>query len=152
MESKEKILEMFRTGVITIEETIELLSALDNKQTQLESVEENALAREKVIENAVNKVVDSMEMEKILEIMTDMEWKYYDGPVTLERIIEVAKYVTRTAINDALKSKNKEAFCDTGGFESKVWIDDTNELNIEINFIPYSGYIDIEMDKLSSNK
>lgn len=164
--TKKEILTMLQKGVLTVEEAIQMINNLELRST--DSIQTPVKVKEETFDEVVDKIVDEavsdMKVDEIYDIMTDLHWEYasHDNagklePVTTQSIVEVMKYVTRHAILCMVKNKeeNNEPFgmCSTGGFDCSAWVDDGDtEIQVELKFVPHTGYAGYEMEKLMKLK
>lgn len=164
--TKTEILTMLQKGILTVEEAIQMINNLEQRST--ESIQTPTAIKNETFDEVVDKIVDDavsdMALEEIYDIMTDLHWEYasHDGtgklePVTKQSIVEVMKYVTRRAILCMVDNneKNNEPFgmCSTGGFDCYAWVDnDDTEIQVELKFVPHTGYAGYNMEKLMQLK
>lgn len=145
------VFECYERGVLSKEEAIKLLG--DNQSNAPE------VTYDEEIEKLVNETVSSMKIDEILEIMQSMDWKYYKledfsgYTVTREAIIDTMKTNVRTAINGFFENASKEKSdyyeVSTGGFRCICSKDDDSDyLEIELQFIPYEEFCEGNYDKL----
>lgn len=153
MEDKKKeILELLKKDIITIDESIEMLNKLHDT-----SVEElNEKSYQEVIESIVEKTVNDIEIDPIVQIMQNKGWTYYlkEEVVTKEEVIECMKNNVRCTLNHLVKNQMEnswpEASTATGGFYCHAWVDDGDwdNIQVELYFQPYSGFGDGHLDEL----
>lgn len=155
MTEKERILKLLRDGIITIEESIDMLDRLN----PLNNVEKKPIEQKvpektfderilEIAEEAFNDFVEnSNQLQTVLDIMKDKDWVYFDKPVNYNSVKEVIIRNTKDALTYMVEQTIKgEGYCGTvscGGFEVTAMCSDDPEdddIEIEIKFIPYSGY------------
>ena len=170
MTEKERILKLLRDGVITIEESIDMLDRLNPQN----SIEENPIEQkvpEKTFDERISEIAKeafddfanhSENMESVLKIMKEKDWVYFNEPVNYNSVKNTIIRNTKDALTYMIEQAIKgEGYCGTvssGGFEvTAMGSDDQNDddIEIEIKFIPYSGFGDCslsELKKLHSKK
>ena len=155
MTEKERILKLLRDGVITIEESIDMLDRLNPQN----SVEENPIEQkvpEKTFDERISEIAKeafddfanhSENMESVLKIMKEKDWVYFNEPVNYNSVKNTIIRNTKDALTYMIEQAIKgEGYCGTvssGGFEvTAMGSDDQNDddIEIEIKFIPYSGF------------
>ena len=155
MTEKERILKLLRDGVITIEESIDMLDRLNPQN----SVEENPIEQkvpEKTFDERISEIAKeafddfanhSENMESVLKIMKEKDWVYFNEPVNYNSVKNTIIRNTKDALTYMIEQAIKgEGYCGTvssGGFEvTAMCSDDQNDddIEIEIKFIPYSGF------------
>ena len=175
MTEKERILKLLRDGVITIEESIDMLDRLNTQN----NVEEEPVKRKRIEQKVPEKTFDeriseiaeeafndfakhSEDMGVVLKIMKEKDWVYFDEPVNYNSVKNTIIRNTKDALTYMIEQAIKgEGYCGTvscGGFEVTAMCSDDpkdDEIEIEIKFIPYSGFGDCslsELKKLHSKK
>lgn len=170
MTEKERILKLLRDGVITIEESIDMLDRL-NPQSVVEEKPVEQKVQEKTFDERISEIAEeafndfakhSEDMGVVLKIMKEKDWVYYNEPVNYKSVKETIIRNTKDALTYMIEQAVKgEGYCGTtscGGFEvTAMGSDDPNDddIDIEIKFIPYSGFGDCslsELKKLHSKK
>lgn len=170
MTEKERILKLLRDGVITIEESIDMLDRL-NSQSVVEEKPVEQKVQEKTFDERISEIAEeafndfakhSEDMGVVLKIMKEKDWVYYNEPVNYKSVKETIIRNTKDALTYMIEQVVKgEGYCGTtscGGFEvTAMGSDDPNDddIDIEIKFIPYSGFGDCslsELKKLHSKK
>lgn len=165
MTEKERILKLLRDGVITIEESIDMLDRLN----PLNNVEKKPIEQKvpektfderilEIAEEAFNDFVEnSNQLQTVLDIMKDKDWVYFDKPVNYNSVKEVIIRNTKDALTYMVEQTIKgEGYCGTvscGGFEVTAMCSDDPEdddIEIEIKFIPYSGYCNACLSELKN--
>ena len=155
MTEKERILKLLRDGVITIEESIDMLDRLNPQN----SIEENPIEQkvpEKTFDERISEIAKeafddfanhSENMESVLKIMKEKDWVYFNEPVNYNSVKNTIIRNTKDALTYMIEQAIKgEGYCGTvssGGFEvTAMGSDDQNDddIEIEIKFIPYSGF------------
>ena len=163
MTEKERILKLLRDGVITIEESIDMLDRLNPQN----SVEENPIEQkvpEKTFDERISEIAKeafddfanhSENMESVLKIMKEKDWVYFNEPVNYNSVKNTIIRNTKDALTYMIEQAIKgEGYCGTvssGGFEvTAMGSDDQNDddIEIEIKFIPYSGFGDCSLSEL----
>ena len=172
MTEKERILKLLRDDIITIAETIEMLDRLNPQNTIEEKQVEQKIPEkpieikipEKTFEERISEIAEevfndfakhSEDMQVVLNIMKEKDWVYFNEPVNYESVKNMIIQNTEHAIKYMIEQVAKEeGYCGTvscGGFEVMVRAsDDPNddEIEIEIKFIPYSGFGDCSLSEL----
>lgn len=175
MTEKERILKLLRDGVITIEESIDMLDRLNPQN----NVEEEPVKRKRIEQKVPEKTFDeriseiaeesfndfeenSNHLQDVLNIMKEKKWEYFGEPVNYKTVKETIIRNTKDALTYMIGQARKgEGYCGTvscGGFEvTAIGSDDPtdDDIEIEIKFIPYSGFGDCslsELKKLHSKK
>lgn len=160
MTEKERILKLLRDGVITIEEAIDMLDRLnpqnsvEEKQVEKKPVEEKI--PEKTFDERISEIAEeafndfeenSNHLQTVLYIMKEKNWEYFGEPVNYNTVKETIIRNTKDALTYMIEQAVKgEGYCGTvscGGFEvTAMGSDDPydDEIEIEIKFIPYSGF------------
>lgn len=170
MTEKERILKLLRDGVITIEESIDMLDRL-NPQNIVEEKPVEQKAPEKTFDERISEIAEeafndfakhSEDMGVVLKIMKEKDWVYFDEPVNYNSVKNTIIRNTKDALTYMIEQARKgEGYCGTvscGGFEvTAIGSDDPtdDDIEIEIKFIPYSGFGDCslsELKKLHSKK
>ena len=168
MTEKERILKLLRDGVITIEESIDMLDRLNPQN----NVDEEPVKRKRIEQKVPEKTFDeriseiaeeafndfakhSEDMGVVLKIMKEKDWVYYDEPVNYNSVKSTIIRNTKDALIYMVEQTIKgEGYCGTvscGGFEvTAMGSDDPNDddIEIEIKFIPYSGFGDCSLSEL----
>lgn len=155
MTEKERILKLLRDGVITIEESIDMLDRL-NPQNTVEEKPVEQKVQEKTFDERISEIAEeafndfakhSEDMGVVLKIMKEKDWVYYNEPVNYNTVKETIIRNTKDALTYMIEQAIKgEGYCGTtscGGFEvTAMGSDDPNDddIDIEIKFIPYSGF------------
>ena len=163
MTEKERILKLLRDGVITIEESIDMLDRL-NSQNIVEEKPVEQKVPEKTFDERISEIAKeafndfanhSENMGSVLKIMKEKDWVYFDEPVNYNSVKNTIIRNTKDALTYMIEQAIKgEGYCGTvscGGFEvTAMGSDDPNDDNIEIEikFIPYSGFGDCSLSEL----
>ena len=94
MTEKERILKLLRDGVITIEESIEMLDRL-NTQNNVEEKQVEQKVPEKTFDERISEIAEeafndfakhSENMGVVLKIMKEKDWVYFDKPVNYNSV------------------------------------------------------------------
>lgn len=163
MTEKERILKLLRDGVITIEESIDMLDRL-NPQNIVEEKPVEQKAPEKTFDERISEIAEeafndfakhSEDMGVVLKIMKEKDWVYYNEPVNYNSVKSTIIRNTKDALSHMIEQAIiGEGCCGTvscGGFEvTAMCSDDPNDddIEIEIKFIPYSGFGDCSLSEL----
>ena len=163
MTEKERILKLLRDGVITIEESIDMLDRL-NPQNIVEEKPVEQKAPEKTFDERISEIAEeafndfakhSEDMGVVLKIMKEKDWVYYDGPVNYNSVKNTIIRNTKDALSHMIEQAIiGEGYCGTvscGGFEVTAMCSDEpddDDIEIEIKFIPYSGFGDCSLSEL----
>ena len=163
MTEKERILKLLRDGIITIEESIDMLDRL-NSQNNVEKKPVEQKVPEKTFDERISEIAEeafndfakhSEDMGVVLKIMKEKDWVYFDEPVNYNSVKNTIIRNTKDAITYMIEQVRKdEGYCGTvscGGFEvTAMGSDDPNDddIDIEIKFIPYSGFGDCSLSEL----
>ena len=156
--SREEILKLLDLKFITVAEAIRMLKNLDeeNAQQKAEQKVEPEVKKE-TIEDRINKLAEEalndMEVEKIVKIMNDMDWSYWNEEVNVKSVSNVIRMVVKSATEQFIRQYNdgndSYGMCMTGGFVAKVFTDEgDDEVQVEVNFQPYSGFAGINVHTL----
>lgn len=163
MTEKERILKLLRDGVITIEESIDMLDRLNPQNSVDEKPVEQKVPEKtfderisEIAEEAFNDFADNSEnMQVVLDIMKEKDWVYFEDPVNYTTVKETIIRNTKDALTCMVEQVVKEeGYCGTvscGGFEvTAMCSDDPNEddIDIEIKFIPYEGFCSCSLSEL----
>lgn len=155
MTEKERILKLLRDGVITIEESIDMLDRLNPQNTVEEKPVEQKVPEKtfderiyEIAEEAFNDFAKHSEnLKVVLNIMKEKNWEYFGEPVNYKTVKETIIRNTKDAITymieQAVKGDGYYGTISCGGFEvTAMGSDDSNDdsIDIEIKFIPYSGF------------
>ena len=170
MTEKERILKLLRDGVITIEESIDMLDRL-NPQNIVEEKPVEQKVPEKTFDERISEIAEeafndfakhSEDMGAVLKIMKEKDWVYYDGPVNYNSVKNTIIRNTKDALTYMIEQVAIGEGCSgtvsCGGFEVTAMCSDEpndDDIEIEIKFIPYSGFGDCslsELKKLHSKK
>lgn len=163
MTEKERILKLLRDGVITIEESIDMLDRL-NSQNIVEEKPVEQKVPEKTFDERISEIAEeafndfakhSEDMGVVLKIMKEKDWVYYDGPVNYNSVKNTIIGNTKDALTHMIEQVvTGEGYCGTvscGGFEVTAMCSDEpddDDIEIEIKFIPYSGFGDCSLSEL----
>lgn len=163
MTEKERILKLLRDGVITIEESIEMLDRL-NPQNIVEEKPVEQKVPEKTFDERISEIAEeafndfakhSENMGVVLKIMKEKDWVYYNEPVNYNSVKSTIIRNTKDALNYMIEQVVIGEGCSgtvsCGGFEvTAMCSDDPNDddIEIEIKFIPYSGFGDCSLSEL----
>ena len=155
MTEKERILKLLRDGVITIEESIDMLDRL-NPQNTTEKKPVEQKVPEKTFDERISEIAEeafndfakhSEDMGVVLKIMKEKDWVYFDEPVNYNSVKSTIIRNTKDALTYMIEQARKgEGYCGTvscGGFEVTAMCSDDpkdDDIEIEIKFIPYSGF------------
>ena len=155
MTEKERILKLLRDGIITIEESIDMLDRL-NSQNNVEKKHVEQKVPEKTFDERISEIAEeafndfakhSENMQVVLKIMKEKDWVYFDEPVNYSSVKSTIIRNTKDALTYMIEQAIKgEGYCGTvscGGFEvTAIGSDDPkdDDIEIEIKFIPYSGF------------
>ena len=156
--SREEILKLLDLKFITVAEAIRMLKNLDeeNAQQKAEQKVEPEVKKE-TIEDRINKLAEEalndMEVEKIVKIMNDMDWSYWNEEVNVKSVSNVIRMVVKSATEQFIRQYNdgndSYGMCMTGGFVAKVFTDEgDDEVQVEVNFQPYSGFAGVNVHTL----
>jgi hypothetical protein len=165
MTEKERILKLLRDGVITIEESIDMLDRL-NSQNIVEEKPVEQKVPEKTFDELISEIAEdafndfanhSENMQVVLKIMKEKDWVYYNEPVNYNSVKNTIIRNTKDALTYMIEQVRKgEGYCGTvssGGFEvTAIGSDDQNDddIDIEIKFIPYSGFGSCSLSELKN--
>lgn len=163
MTEKERILKLLRDGIITIEESIDMLDRL-NSQNNVEEKPVEQKVPEKTFDERISEIAEeafndfdenSNQLQAVLNIMKEKDWVYFDEPVNYNSVKSTIIRNTKDALTYMIEQSRKgEGYCGTvscGGFEvTAMCSDDPNDddIEIEIKFIPYSGFGDCSLSEL----
>lgn len=163
MTEKERILKLLRDGVITIEESIEMLDRL-NPQDTVEKKPVEQKVPEKTFDERISEIAEeafddfakhSENMSVVLKIMKEKDWVYFNEPVNYNSVKSTIIRNTKDALNYMIEQVVIGEGCSgtvsCGGFEvTAMCSDDPNDddIEIEIKFIPYSGFGDCSLSEL----
>ena len=165
MTEKERILKLLRDGIITIEESIEMLDRL-NPQDAVEKKPVEQKVPEKTFDERISEIAEeafddfakhSEDMGTVLKIMKEKDWVYYDVPVNYNSLKIKIFRNTKDALSHMIEQAIiGEGYCGTvscGGFEVTAMGSDEpddDDIEIEIKFIPYSGFGDCSLSELKN--
>jgi hypothetical protein len=163
MTEKERILKLLRDGIITIEESIDMLDRL-NPQNNVEEKPVEKKVPEKTFDERISEIAEesfndfakhSEDIGVVLKIMKEKDWVYFDEPVNYNSVKNTIIRNTKDALTYMIEQAIKgEGYCGTvscGGFEVTAMCSDDpkdDEIEIEIKFIPYSGFGDCSLSEL----
>ena len=163
MTEKERILKLLRDGIITIEESIDMLDRL-NSQNNVEQKPVEQKVPEKTFDERISEIAEeafndfakhSEDMGVVLKIMKEKDWVYFDEPVNYNSVKSTIIRNTKDALTYMIEQARKgEGYCGTvscGGFEVTAMCSDDpkdDDIEIEIKFIPYSGFGDCSLSEL----
>ena len=165
MNEKERILKLLIDGIITIEETIDMLDRLNPKDNvAVKPVEQKVPEKtfderiSEIAEEAFNDFANHSEnLQVVLKIMEEKEWVYFNEPVNYNSvkntIIRNTKDALTCMVEQAVKGEGCCGTVSSGGFEvTAMCSDDPNDdgIDIEIKFIPYSGFGDCSLSELKN--
>ena len=167
--NREEILKLLESKVISVADAIRMLKNLEAEEVSPPEIElpekeqpvvEKPVAEE-TIEDRINQLTEEalndMEIEKIVKIMNDMEWVYWNEKVNVESVSNVIRRNVKSAIEQFIKQyhEGNESYgmCMTGGFVAKVFTEDgDDEVQVEVNFQPYSGFAGMNVHTLIDGK
>jgi hypothetical protein len=165
MTEKERILKLLRDGIITIEESIDMLDRL-NPQNNVEEKPVEQKVPEKTFDERISEIAEeafnhfakhSEDMGVVLKIMKEKDWVYFNEPVNYNSVKNTIIRNTKDALTYMIEQVAiGEGYCGTvssGGFEvTAMGSDDPNDddIDIEIKFIPYSGFGDCSLSELKN--
>jgi hypothetical protein len=165
MTEKERILKLLRDGIITIEESIDMLDRL-NSQNIVEEKPVEQKVPEKTFDERISEIAEeafndfakhSEDMGVVLKIMKEKDWVYFNEPVNYNSVKNTIIRNTKDALTYMIEQVAiGEGYCGTvssGGFEvTAMGSDDPNDddIDIEIKFIPYSGFGDCSLSELKN--
>lgn len=167
--SREEILKLLESKIITVEYAIRMLKNLDAEEVEPPVIEVTVVEQpvvelpvvEETIEDRINQLTEEalndMEVEKIVKIMNDMDWVYWNEKVNIESVSNVIRRNVKSAIeqfiNQYHEGNESYGMCNTGGFVAKVFTDDgDDEVQVEVNFQPYSGFAGMNVHTLIEGK
>lgn len=157
-DNREEILKLLDSKLITVADAIRMLKNLDEEVEQ-QKVEQPVV--EETIQDRINQLTEEalkdMEVEKIVKIMNDMDWVYWNDKVNVESVSRVIRMNVKSAIEQFIRQyhEGNESYgmCNTGGFVAKVFTDDgDDEVQVEVNFQPYSGFAGMNVHTLIEGK
>lgn len=170
MNEKERILKLLRDGVITIEESIDMLDRL-NPQNTIEEKQVEEKIPEKTFDERISEIAEeafndfeesSNHLQTVLNIMKEKDWEYLGEPVNYETVKEMIirniKHALTYMVEQVVKGEGYSGTISCGGFEATAMCSDDpkdDEIEIEIKFIPYYGLGSAglsELKKLHSKK
>ncbi len=161
-EQRTNILNMLRDNKINVNDALLMLNRLDEEDSPVgEGVPVTAKTQKSyqdLIEDIVDQVISGMDMDRVYQIMKDMDWNYVSKPVTYDDIVECAKdnvrHTLEYLVNNRIKTGDASAMSGTGGFLCRAWVDEDDEDNIqvELGFQPITGIGDGHLDKLVAAK
>jgi dGTP triphosphohydrolase len=152
--SREEILKLLDLKFITVAEAIRMLKNLDDEVAQ-QKVEPEV--KKETIEDRINQLAEDalkdMEVEKIVKIMNDMNWSYWNEEVNVQSVSNVIRMVVKSATEQFIRQYNdgndSYGMCATGGFVAKVFTEENDdEVQVEVNFQPYSGFAGVNVHTL----
>ena len=165
MTEKERILKLLRDGVITIEESIDMLDRL-NSQNIVEEKPVEQKVPEKTFDERISEIAEeafndfakhSEDMGVVLKIMKEKDWVYYNEPVNYNSVKSTIIRNTKDALNymieQAIIGEGCSGTVSCGGFEVTAVCSnepDDDDIEIEIKFIPYSGFGDCSLSELKN--
>lgn len=168
MEDKQKILDLLKRDVITMDEALEMLDKLNvPSNAAVTPVDDTQTAKKVTLHDRIKEITDEVlsdfDINAVLKIMQDMNWEYLCSGhvVTKDEVISCIKDNINTALKTLIKNYIDEdwpsAYTSCGGFQVRAWVDDDDwpNIQIELAFQPYSGfgYGDLdELVKLSKNQ
>lgn len=167
--SREEILKLLDSKIITVEYAIRMLKNLDAEEVECPEIElpvkEQPVVEQPVVEETIEdrinqlaeEALNDMEVEKIVKIMNDMDWVYWNEKVNVETVSNVIRRNVKSAIEQFIRQyhEGNESYgmCSTGGFVAKAFTnDDDDEVQVEVNFQPYSGFAGINVHTLIEGK
>jgi hypothetical protein len=167
--SREEILKLLDSKIITVEYAIRMLKNLDAEEVECPEIElpvkEQPVVEQPVVEETIEdrinqlaeEALNDMEVEKIVKIMNDMDWVYWNEKVNVESVSNVIRRNVKSAIEQFIRQyhEGNESYgmCSTGGFVAKAFTDDNDdEVQVEVNFQPYSGFAGINVHTLIDGK
>ena len=165
MTDKERILKLLRDGIITIEESIDMLDRL-NPQNNVDEKPVEQKVQEKTFDERISEIAEdafndfanhSENMQVVLKIMKEKDWVYFNEPVNYNSVKNTIIRNTKDALTYMIEQVViGEGYCGTvssGGFEvTAMGSDDQNDddIEIEIKFIPYSGFGSCSLSELKN--
>lgn len=140
------ILNMLQDHTINVNDALLMLKRLDEINFPVGEGVPIKKSYQTLVEDIVDQVVSDMDMERIYQIMEDMDWKYVDGPATRDQILDCVKDNIRSTLHQLIHNyttENKEfSTTGTGGFICQAWVDegDWDNIQVELAFQPITGY------------
>ena len=156
--SREEILKLLDLKFITVAEAIRMLKNLDEEVAQQKAEQKvEPEVKKETIEDRINQLAEDtlkdMEVEKIVKIMNDMNWSYWNEEVNVQSVSNVIRMVVKSATEQFIRQYNdgndSYGMCATGGFVAKVFTEENDdEVQVEVNFQPYSGFAGVNVHTL----
>lgn len=156
--SREEILKLLDLKFITVAEAIRMLKNLDEETAQQKTEQKvEPEVKKETIEDRINQLAEEalndMEVEKIVKIMNDMNWSYWNEEVNVQSVSNVIRMVVKSATEQFIRQYNdgndSYGMCMTGGFVAKVFTEENDdEVQVEVNFQPYSGFAGVNVHTL----
>lgn len=156
--SREEILKLLDLKFITVAEAIRMLKNLDEEGAQQKAEQKvEPEVKKETIEDRINQLAEEalndMEVEKIVKIMNDMNWSYWNEEVNVQSVSNVIRMVVKSATEQFIRQYNdgndSYGMCMTGGFVAKVFTEENDdEVQVEVNFQPYSGFAGVNVHTL----
>ena len=161
-EQRADILNMLHDRKINVSDAILLLNRLDEENSPVgEGIPiptKSHKSYQTLIEDIVNQVISGMNMERVYQVMEDMNWTYVGGLATRQEILDCAKENIRSTLSQLVcnYTNHDEAFAmsSTGGFLCRAWVDDGDwdNIQVELGFQPITGYGDGHLTELIEAK
>lgn len=162
-EQRTDILNLLRDRKIDVDEAILMLNRSDEENSPVgKGITVPRVKSQKsyqtLIEDIVDQVIHNMNMERVYQVMEDMDWTYAGRPATNKDILDCAKDNVRNTLRQLVcnYTDHDEAFAmsSTGGFLCRAWVDEGDEDNIqvELGFQPVTGYGDGHLAELVDAK
>jgi len=147
---KKDILEKVKNGVLSVEDA-------------LKSLEKSNIDYDNKINSIIEDVIydDLFDFDNVVKIMQNLNWEYFDGSqlklVSACSIKKVISNLIKDAVNGAVNQyKHNESVdyqINAGGFKVYAFIDDdSDQLEVNVDFIPRTGYASIFIKELINAK
>lgn len=155
-EQRKSILKLLKEGTISLDDALDMLEASDCSDGEPIITPYQKQTYSDAIEQIVKKTVNNMNVDAVLKIMQDMDWRYgLEGTlVTREKVVECMEMNVRATLYHLVKNQIEEnypsATTGTGGFYCHAWVDsdDDDNIQVELSFQPYTAYGDGHLNTL----
>lgn len=142
MDDKRKIeaLDMYKDGLSSLDSTLEALNEIYGDEFS-DAEKRVKMTKKDFVSYIVSEAIATMDIKKIHKIMTDMKWEYiHGGLVTIDMIKEHITEISEHAVSLMLDNNEQFTTVSSGGFEAVCRLCDETCVELEINFVPYTGY------------
>lgn len=82
------------------------------------------------VNQQIEEIIEEFDFEKVYKVMITLDWIWFGGRITIERLKETAEHLLQDAYN---RSTGDESYCSTGGFRAVYVRDFGFRLSFEVD-------------------